>query len=228
MTWLLLAALFLPLSHFGISSTRLRDALVARLGDQGYLGLYSLVTLGAFWWLVAAYRSAPTEILWFTPPAVRAAVFVVVLVAFVILVVGVATPNPTTVGAEKLLERPDVVRGILRITRNPFLWGVGLWASAHVVANGNVAALVLFGSLMALSIGGSFLIDAKKARRHGQAWARFVAATSNVPFQAIAEGRQELRLDEIGGWRIVLALAVFAIALGAHRWAFGVSPLPGF
>lgn len=228
MTSLLLAALFLPVSHFGISSTRLRDLLVAKLGEQGYLGLYSLVTAGAFWWLVAAYRAAPTEPLWVSPPAVRAVVFLMVLVAFLILVVGVATPNPTAVGAEKLFERPDVVRGILRITRNPFLWGVGLWAIAHVVANGDSAALLLFGSLIALSVGGSFLIDAKKARRHGSAWARFAAATSNVPFQAIAEGRQQLRLDELGGWRIVLALVAFAIALAAHRWAFGVSPMPGF
>src|SRR4051812_13706597 len=121
MTSLLLAASFLPVSHFGVSSTRIRDRLVERLGEHGYRGMSSLLPIAAFWWLIAAYRAAPTEVVWLSPPLVRAGVLVVVLIAFVILVVGLATPNPTTVGAEKLLERPDVVRGILRVTRNPFL-----------------------------------------------------------------------------------------------------------
>ncbi len=227
MTCLFLAAVFLPLSHFGISSTRLRDLLVSKLGEQAYLGVYSLVTLGAFAWLVRAYRAAPVHALWFAPAPVRVLAIAIVLVAFLILVVGLATPNPTTVGAEKLFDRPDLVRGILRVTRNPFLWGVGLWGVAHVAANGDLAALLLFGSLIALSIGGSVLIDAKKARQHGERFARFAAVTSNVPFQAIVEGRQQLRLGEIGAWRIVLALAVFALFFAAHRWAFGVSPLAG-
>ena len=227
-TCLLLAALFLPISHFGISSTRLRDVLVSRIGEQGYLGLYSLVTVAAFWWLIAAYRGAPGHPLWHAPPAVRSVAFVVVLLAFLITVIGVATPNPTTVGAEKLFERAGVVSGILLITRNPFLWGVGLWGTAHIVATGDAASLMLFGSLVALSLGGSLLIDAKKARRHGAQWQGFAALSSNVPFQAIIEGRQQLRLDEIGWWRIMLAGAVFLAALTAHRWAFGVSPLPMF
>jgi len=72
-------------------------------------------------------------------------------------------------------------------------------------------------------------IDAKKARRHEAQWRAFAGATSSVPFLAIAQGRQHLALGEIGWWRIALALAVglFLVMLSLHRWAFGVSPLPG-
>ncbi|MBI2963161.1 MAG: hypothetical protein HYY35_05350 [Deltaproteobacteria bacterium] len=225
MTALVLAALFLPLTHFGISSSRLRDALVRRLGEQPYRGLYSLITLGALVWLVRSYRAAPTELLWVAPAAVRGVAVAMVFVAFLLMVLGATTPNPTTIGAERLLERPDVVRGILRVTRNPFLWGVGLWALAHVAVVGDLAGVVLFASIGALGLIGAPLVDAKKAERHGERWRAFAAATSSVPFLAVAQGRQRLALSEIGWWRVVLAVALFVATLLVHRWAFGVSPL---
>ena len=224
---LVLAALFLPLSHFGISSSWLREFLVRRLGEQAYRGLYSLITLAAFAWLISAFHKAPTDVIWVAPAGVRLAMLVVVLAGFVLGVVGIATPNPTVVGAEKLFDRPDIVRGILRVTRNPFLWGVGLWALAHVVSTGDVAGLLLFGSIGALGLIGAVLLDAKKARRHGTHWRTFAAATSSVPFFAIVQGRQHLVVAEIGWWRIALAVLLFVGVLYAHQWAFGVSPLTG-
>ncbi len=222
-----LASVFLPFSHFGISSTPLRAALIRRIGEQPYRGLYSLITLGAFTWLVRAYRAAPTELLWNAPDLVRLAALPIVFVAFALVVVGGATPNPTVVGAERLFDRPDIVRGMVRVTRNPFLWGVGLWAIAHIAAVGDLAGLLFFGSIGLLGVLGAFLLDAKKARQHGPRWQAFAAKTSSVPFLAIAQGRQRLALGEIGLWRIALAIVLFAAALGAHRWAFGVSPLAG-
>ena len=226
MTSLVLAAFFLPVSHFGISSSRLRDILVGTLGEQPYRGLYSLVTAGAFAWLISAYRHAPMDIIWIAPAALRLAMLAVVLAGFVLAVVGITTPNPTILGAEKLFERPDIVRGILRVTRNPFLWGVGLWALAHIVSTGDVASILMFGSIGALGLVGSVLIDAKKARRHGMQWKAFAALTSSVPFLAIAQRRQQLVVAEIGWWRIALGVVLFLAALFGHRWAFGVSPLP--
>jgi uncharacterized membrane protein len=223
---LVVASLFLPVSHFGISSSRLREVLVRKLGEQPYRGLYSLVTLAAFAWLIAAYRRAPTYMMWIAPAELKLAMLLVVLVGFVLAVVGLTTPNPTVVGAESLFDRPDIVRGILRVTRNPFLCGVGLWASAHVVSTGDLASMLMFGSIAALGLVGAVLLDAKKARRHGAQWSAFAAVTSSVPFLAIAQRRQQLVIAEIGWWRIALAGGLFVVALLGHRWAFGVSPLP--
>jgi uncharacterized membrane protein len=52
------------------------------------------------------------------------------------------------------------------------------------------------------------------------------AATSSVPFLAIAQRRQRLVVAEIGWWRLALAAFVFLSALYGHYCAFGVSPLP--
>jgi uncharacterized membrane protein len=227
MVWLVAASLFLLLSHFGIASSSLRATLARTLGERLYIRLYSVLTLAAFAWLILAYREAPTRVLWITPGLVRSAALLIVPLAFILIVAGLTTPNPTIVGAEKLFDRPDIVRGILRVTRNPFLWGVGLFAIAHVAATGDLASVLFFSALGALGFAGAPILDAKKARRHRAAWPAFAAATSNLPFLAIVQGRQRLVLREIGLWRIALAIGLFVLMLSVHRWAFGTSPLSG-
>jgi uncharacterized membrane protein len=224
-TTLLFVAILLPLSHFGISSSPLRATVVGSIGERLYQGLYSFVSLAAFAFLIVAYRQAEACVLWVAPGSLRVAVLPLVLLAFFLVVVGLTTPNPTAVGAQALLDRPNLARGILRITRNPFLWGTALWAFAHITATGELASLLFFGSIGALGMLGAFLLDAKKARQHAERWKRFAAETSNVPFQAIIEGRQHLALGEIGVWRLALTIVLFGIVLFAHSRLFGASPL---
>jgi uncharacterized membrane protein len=78
-TGLALAALFLPLSHFLISSTPLRKVLVNRLGEGLYSKGYSSLAFGAFAWLIMAYRDAPAVQLWVTPRWVGVALSPVIL-----------------------------------------------------------------------------------------------------------------------------------------------------
>jgi len=205
---LALAAMFLPLSHFLIASTRLRGLLVHRFGERRYLASYSMLTLAAFAWLIVAYLRAPTLILWATPPWLAALLLPVSLVGSVLMVAGLSTPNPVIVGMGRLFDQTDIVRGILRVSRNPFFWGAGLVSLAQVILLGDVAAILAFGSVAFLGIIGSLVLDAKKARQHVEAWRAFTAATSNVPFLAIIRGRQHLSVGEIGPWRIALGLGV--------------------
>src|SRR5262245_43960893 len=227
MVRLVAASLFRLLSHFGLASSPLRAILARALGERLYLRLYSVVTLAAFAGLILAYRGAPTHVLWTAPGVVRAAALLVVPLAFVLVVAGLTTPNPTIVGAEKLFDRADIVRGILRVTRNPFLWGVGLFAIAHVAATGDLASVLVFGAIGVLGLAGAPLLDAKKAQRHRAEWPAFAAATSNLPFLAIVQGRQRLVLREISLWRMGLAMGLFVLMLIVHQWAFGASPLSG-
>ena len=115
---------------------------------------------------------------------------------------------------------PDAARGMLRITRHPFLCGVALWALAHLVVNGHLAALVLFGSLLVLAIGGTASIDAKRRRATGAQWAAFAGVTSVLPFAAIAAGRNRLgpALREIGPWRALMAVIVYVVVFHLPGW----------
>jgi uncharacterized membrane protein len=210
---LALAALLLPLSHFLIASKALRGQLVRRLGEERYLASYSALTVLAFVWLVVAYIQAPALVLWTTPRWVGALLLLVFLGGGILITAGISTPNPVIVRQGHLFDQANVVRGILRVSRNAFFWGAGLFSAAQVIVLGDVATTLAFGSIAFLGIIGSFALDAKKARQYAAAWPAFAAATSNVPFLAIIRGRQHLPVREIGLRRIAAGLGVSVITL---------------
>jgi uncharacterized membrane protein len=222
---LLAAALFVG-THLGISGTRLRDILVSRIGERFFLVLYSVIALVTISLFSDAYVAAPYVTLWGQLYALWPVAVAVMLLAFMLVVVGLTTPSPTLVGAEALIRRPDAVRGILRVTRHPFLSGVALWAGIHLLINGDLAALILFGSLGVLAVVGARSIDGKRARSLGDGWGEFAAQTSAIPFVAIVQGRNRFSIAEIGWWRIGLALLAFGGLLYFHARLFGVSPAP--
>jgi uncharacterized membrane protein len=207
--------------HLFIAGTRLRDRIVAAIGEQPYLGLFSLLSIASLTWLILAYRAAPRLLLWPTPPGLRAVAIALMLVAVALVVIGLTTPSPTATGGTGALDREEAARGILRVTRHPFLCGVALWAALHLLVNGDSASLALFGTLLVLAIIGPPSIDAKRRRAFGDRWRRFAARTSVLPFAAIAAGRNALRLGEIGAWRVALALAAYGALLTFHGRLFG-------
>jgi uncharacterized membrane protein len=231
MVWLVVAAAVFLLIHLAISGTRVRDAVAGAIGEGPYMGLFSLASLACLVWMAIAYaqaqRSGADPVFWTATPVTKWIQLVVTFVAFLLIVPGLLTPNPTSVRQEGQLEKPDAVRGVLRVTRHPFLWGVALWAAGHLMVNGDFASLILFGSLLALAVFGPASIDGKRRRKLGAAWDGFATQTSAVPFAAIAAGRQSLSLSEIGWWRLGVAVILWAALVVAHPMLFGVSPLPG-
>jgi len=219
---LIAASAYFLLIHFGVSGTRLRDGLVARLGEGPYRGMFALASVLGLVWMAYAYRHAPAVPTWGLVLGFRPAAYLLVLIAFIFVVIGLATPSPTQVGKESTLTRgPDIARGMVRITRHPFLWGVALWALVHLIVNGDLASLVLFGSLLVLALAGTAVIDAKRRRGCGAGWMQFAAVSSNVPFAAILAGRNRLgpAVAEIGVWRPLVAIAVYALAFYLHARA---------
>lgn len=227
---LIAAAAFFVLIHLVVSGTRVRDGLVARLGQGPYMGLFSLASVAGLVWLGFAFaegRASAWNVAYWAPgPATRGVQLILQLIALLLIFPGLTTPNPTSVRQEGALERPDVVKGMLRITRHPFLWGVAIWATGHLLVNGERASLVLFGAMLLLALFGTASIDAKRRRALGPTWDSFAAQTSNVPFAAILAGRQKLVLGEIGWWRILVAVALWAGLAWAHPMLFGVAALP--
>lgn len=221
------AAVFLGL-HLLIAGTRLRDAIVGAIGEGPYMGLFSLASAGGIVWLAISYNAAfaaGSDVLWDFGPGVGHLGIVVVALAFLLGVSGLLTPNPTAVGQQAAAAQEPA--GVLRITRHPFLWGVALWAAFHVAANGDAASVVFFGTFLVLAVLGTFSIDAKRARKMGEAWTPFARQTSNVPFAAILGGRNALKLGELLTVRQAAALGAFLVLLFLHAWAFGASPFPG-
>jgi len=221
---LVLAALFFAGIHLGIAGTAIRDRAIGLLGKNGYMAAFAVASLIGLGWLVAAYNRAPYLITWGMLEWWKPIVIILMLPATLLVVFGLTTPNPTSVAQEGTLGQPP--RGIVRVTRHPFLTGVGLWALLHLIGNGDVASLVFFATWAIVALAGTVSIDAKRRRLLGAAWELFAAQTSIVPFAAIAAGRNRVTPREIGIWRWGLALLVYALMLGGHAQVIGVSPFP--
>ena len=202
-----------------VPSTPLRRLAAGAIGESAYVGLFSLCSLAALAWMSVAYGRAPFEGLW---PGLRWVPLVLVPPAFVLLACGALSRNPTLPGQAGALKSEEPARGILRITRHPVMWGIMLWAAAHVLAIGSLQAVIFFGGLLLLAAAGTTLQDARKASQLGDDWQRFEATTSNLPFQAVAQGRNRLVWREIGAWRPAAGLAAFVVVLLLHGWLFGV------
>lgn len=224
---LVLATTLFVASHFVISSTALRGRLVAWAGENLYRGLYSLLSAALLIWTGIAFGRAPTLAL-FEPGPLRWLPVIVMPLALLLLVGGYTQKNPTAAlpglpDATGPAPGADAAPGILAVTRHPILWAIGLWALAHLLANGDAAGTILFAAMAVLALGGTLAVDAKKRRSwEPGAWARFAAASSNLPFAALLQGRARTRLAGIGWWRVALALILYAGLLAGHRLFFGV------
>ena len=221
---LALAALAWVGVHVGIAGTAARGAAVARLGERGFRLAFSALSVLAIAFLVGSYNAAPTASLWAAPGWLGWALALVMLAASVLFVASVAAPNPTAVGGERALDREP--RGIQRITRHPMLWSFALWAAVHMLGNGDTASLLFFGAFGLTALAGMPSIDAKVAARDPEAWGRYAARTSILPFGAIIAGRNRLALREIGWLPFALGFALWLGMLAVHRTTFGVSPVP--
>jgi len=223
-SWVLLASFVFVALHFVLSSLRVRSRGVAVLGERAYLGVYSMLAIAGFAWLVLEWRAAPYVELYVPPVWSRWIPNLIMPVAYTLLIMGYTIRSPTVAG---VTARADGPTGILRITRHPALWGFGLWGLSHLAANGDVRALALFGGIALLSFGGMAHIDARRGVTGGDEWARFAAASSTLPFAAILAGRQTWpSVAELGWWRIALGLGGWAAMLFLHGWLIGASPWP--
>jgi uncharacterized membrane protein len=193
MVWLILGlALFLGVHSVSIVSPQGRHALAQRLGEGGFKGLYTLVSLAGFALIVWGYglaREAP--VLLYTPPTgMRHLAALLMLPVFVLLF------------AAYLPGR------IQRAAKHPMLLAVKFWALAHLLANGTLADVLLFGGFLAWAVA-----DRISVKRRASA-----GLLRSAPTRAGGPVNDAIAL--VGG------LAVYAVfVLWAHAWLFGVRPM---
>ncbi|WP_299437287.1 NnrU family protein [uncultured Rhodospira sp.] len=219
MTAFLLALTVFLAAHMVPSMPPVRRALVARLGERGYLAVYAGGSTVLLVWLIVEALRAPYVHVWTAPAWVYAIPAVVMPGAFVLLCAGLLTPNPLSVSLSRAPFDP-ARPGVAGLARHPVLWGFGLWSLSHMPANGSAVLVILFGVFTAFSFGGMGLVDAKRKRTMGKAtWAWLDAA------------RRAGRGAGLAAWPTVagtaLGLGLYALFLfWAHTAWIGVSPLP--
>jgi uncharacterized membrane protein len=208
--------------HVGLATRRVRAVLVHRLGEWGFLGLFSLVASASFSLLVHVFAihrldGSPGLALGQTGPL--RAVLIVAVIAGVVLAVGSLGTYPASAYAMGA-QRAHAPHGLERVTRHPFFAGTATVALAHALLATRLTGTVFFGGLTLLAVAGAWHQDRKLLARRGEPFARFLAATSVVPFAAIPAGRQQLVLRELP-WAALTAGLPIAFGLRAvHEQIF--------
>ena len=127
----------------------LKGKAVARLGENGYKGIFTLLMVVAIYLVISGWKATVPESVYLPPAWGRHLTALVVLVAFV------------------LFFAPYPPNNIKRLLRHPQLTGVALWGIGHLLANGESRSIVLFGGMALWAITEMLFIN----RRDG-AWDR--------------------------------------------------------
>ena len=182
--------LFLGVHSVRIVADGWRSQMLVRLGEGAWKGLYSVVSLVGLVLVVWGYGLARQEpvVLWNPPVAMRHAASLVTLVAFI------------------LLAAAYVPRNALKAKlHHPMVLGVKVWALAHLISNGNLADVLLFGAFLLWAV-----LDFRAARQRDR------ALGTSYPSGTLAGT----------GIAVVLGLVAWAaFAFWAHALLIGISPM---
>jgi uncharacterized membrane protein len=190
MTLLILGlVLFFGIHSVAMLSPTTRSRAIHRLGEPAWKGLYALVSLAGFVLICYGFGSArQTPVILYSPPIwLRHLALLVMLPVFPLLI---AAYLPGRIKAA---------------AKHPMLAAVKLWAFAHLLANGSLADVLLFGGFLSWAVADRISVKRR-----------------STP--------QVLRTAPPGPWNdviaIVLGLAIYALLIGwAHLRLFGVAPV---
>lgn len=167
----------------------LREALVGRLGETGYKVLFSLLSIAGFVLLVYGFARAPLIQVWSPPAWTRWVAIVLMLPAFIFLAAAYV---------------PGQIKAKLK---HPFLVAIKTWALAHLIANGDLASIVLFGSFLAYAVYDRITLKRRQP-------------TSLIGVPGTGGPRNDLIA-------IVLGVALYVLFLvWLHPLLIGTAPLP--
>jgi uncharacterized membrane protein len=196
-------------THLGLASVRVEPKLRAKLGDAGFLALYSVVALAIFVPLVSIYfgnrHAGPW--LWTVEvgPVLRALLYLGMTLGTVLAVGSLLRPSPGSIVPGGTAE----VRGVYRVTRHPLVLGLAIVWALHLVPNASTADVAFFGGFLLFSLAGAWHQDARKLHAGEPVFREFHAATSFLPF-----GRGVAGVADLPPLVIVLGIA----AALAARW----------
>ncbi|CAN7386613.1 NnrU family protein [Variovorax sp. LjRoot130] len=181
--------LFLGIHSVSIVAPAWRDAQVERRGERVWKGMYALASLAGLLLLIYGYdlaRQTPV-VLYTPPPALRHVALLLMLPVF------------------PLLFAAYLPGRIQRTVKHPMLLAVALWATAHLLGNGTLADVLLFGAFLVWAVADWISVQ-RRAVPH---------SVPGAPPGALND------VVALAGGLVVYAGFLF----GAHRWLTGVSLL---
>lgn len=223
MSWPLFALVFgaFFLTHSIPVRPKVKAYLQGMLGPRGFTASYSVLSLFMLGLLIAAAQNAPVIALW--PQAVwqRYVVLAGMLLVCMIAALAIGRPNPFSFGGAHNDRFDPAHSGIVRYTRHPLLLALALWAGLHLLPNGDMAHVIMFGVFLGFALLGRSIIDKRKKRELGpEVWRALHDQTQRAPFIA------GIIHSDAAVLRILGAVGVFVALLALHEPVIGAYPLP--
>ena len=182
-------ALFLGMHSIRIFADGWRSRVIARIGLQAWKGVYALVSIAGFVLIVWGFGQARMQpvVVWTPPLFMRHVAGLLMLIAFVLLVAAYVPGN-----------------ALKARLHHPMVLGVKVWALAHLLANGMLAHLLLFGGFLLWAI-----LDFRSARQRD-------AHVPPAPYRSSTAGTVLTLLIGVAAWA--------GFAFWGHQYLIGVSP----
>lgn len=196
-------------SHF-LMSHGLRAPLVRRLGANGFMLVYSAVSLASFVWMISEFGRAPkADVHWPVGDVLWIVASLLTLVSAV-LFSGSFIRNPSLPGVPNAFAA-QTPAGVFKATRHPMMWGFALWGMAHILVAPRLDNFIFAGSLVFLALAGSKGQELKKRKLMGGQWESWLRKTHFTvrPAALLSVG--------IGPW--IAGLSIWAVATWAHSYA---------
>jgi uncharacterized membrane protein len=187
------------------------------------MSAYSLMSLGLLAWLVFAAINAPYIGLWNTTSWNVGLAIIAMLVACILFARAVNRANSLSIsfkGGETDMANP----GILAITRHPIILAFLIWSAAHLLVNGDVVGVILFGGILLFSIIGMRVAEKRASKnRTDDEIEMYKSLTSGSILARIKRAASLKFLVEIA-----CGFALFLVLLFGHQYVIGVDPLAYF
>lgn len=202
------------LSHSIPVRPAVKSRIVAKTGALGFALLYSALSIAILTWIIIAAGRAPFVEIWSWAEWQNHVPLTGMFVAVVIISMVFGQPNPLSFGGWDNDRFDPDNPGLIGWIRHPLLVALLIWAGAHMVPNGNLAHIIVFGLFAAFSILGMAIIDRRAHRILGAA-----------KWQHLSNTRRRLTLTRRGITRIIIGGLIYLALLHSHEWVIGVSPL---
>ena len=201
------------LSHMLPTQPALRRPIVDLVGERAFLVGYSALSVAILAWMIGAAGRTPFVPLWGWAWWQAWVTYAAMILACLLLALGVGVPNPFSIGGAGN-DRYDPTRpGVVALTRHPVLWALAVWSGGHLVPNGDLAHLILFGAFAGLSLLGMRALDARRRTTWGAA--RWAALHPRAPFRAAAT-------------RLLVGAVIWTALIVSHAAVIGVPPWPSW
>ena len=202
-------------SHSIPTRPAIKSRIVALIGPVGFTLAYSALSIAILTWIIIAAGRAPYVELWGWEPWQNHVPLTAMYFATLIFTMTLCQPNSLSFGGCNNTRFDPNHPGLIGWIHHPLLVTLLIWSLAHMVPNGDLAHVIVFGLFAAFSLLGMRIIN-KRARR-------ILGADE---WQRLSNTTRTIKITRRGLIRFALGTALYLALLYLHEPVIGISPLP--